>query len=285
MTQDAAEHLQALGFTDYEARAYIALLQAGPLTGYQLARASGIPRPNVYPVIDRLERRGAIARVEGRDAPKYAALPWEDMLGGLSADVEGHLAGARDALQRLEVEPSATYAWNLQGYESILARAEALVGSAQRRVAVGLWSTEARRLAPALAGAAGRGVEFTTLCLEGCPEECGGCRGDVFRYSLAGPGADRWLVVVIDDEQLLLAHILSSGGASGVVTRQESLVAIAAQYLRNTIAAAEIVRSLGGRLMELLDDRARAALEGGSLASPGGAWAEQFVAAVSRASR
>ena len=45
--------LERLGFTEYEARAYLTLLGRNPLTGYELAKLSGIPRPNVYPVLDR----------------------------------------------------------------------------------------------------------------------------------------------------------------------------------------------------------------------------------------
>lgn len=33
-----------IGFTEYEAKAYIALLRLGPATGYQIAKESGVPR-------------------------------------------------------------------------------------------------------------------------------------------------------------------------------------------------------------------------------------------------
>ena len=41
---DVVELLQQLNFSEYEARAYIALLQHNPLNGYALAKESGIPR-------------------------------------------------------------------------------------------------------------------------------------------------------------------------------------------------------------------------------------------------
>jgi hypothetical protein len=49
---DAIALLQDLGFTEQEARAYQALLQHNPVTGYELAKVSGIPRPNTYPVLE-----------------------------------------------------------------------------------------------------------------------------------------------------------------------------------------------------------------------------------------
>ena len=55
---DTITLLQDLGFTEKEARAYRALLQHDPVSGYELAKVSGILRPNIYPVLQKLEARG-----------------------------------------------------------------------------------------------------------------------------------------------------------------------------------------------------------------------------------
>ena len=57
--------LTNLGFSDYEARAYVALLQRNPANGYELAKRSEVPRGNVYAVLQKLEDRGRVAD-EGR---------------------------------------------------------------------------------------------------------------------------------------------------------------------------------------------------------------------------
>jgi HTH-type transcriptional regulator, sugar sensing transcriptional regulator len=51
--------LTALGFTEYEAKVYLALLREHPATGYQLGKQAGIPRPMVYEALGRLHARGA----------------------------------------------------------------------------------------------------------------------------------------------------------------------------------------------------------------------------------
>ena len=49
--KDTAQVLQRLGFGDYEARAYTALLQRSPMTGYEIAKhsrdfgAPAVPEP------------------------------------------------------------------------------------------------------------------------------------------------------------------------------------------------------------------------------------------------
>ncbi len=63
---EATTLLQELGFGDYEARAYVALLQRSPINGYELAKASGVPRANIYAVLQKLAERGAVVRVDCR---------------------------------------------------------------------------------------------------------------------------------------------------------------------------------------------------------------------------
>jgi hypothetical protein len=285
-TTEAVNHLQAVGFTEYEARAYATLVQRGPLTGYQLAKASGIPRPNVYAVIDRLERRGAVSAIATRDGQQYAALGAPEMLTRVSTTIQSHLDAAHEALDRLgsAPDPAAQYVWNIQGYDAALARAETLVDSTQRRLVVGTWSQESARLATAIANAQVRGVEITTLCVQGCEQECGNCRGEIFRYPVASRSS-RWLILVGDDLDLMVVEIPPSGEASAAHTSLPVFVQMAGQYLRTTIAAAEIVRSLGAKLPAILDRRAARALESTGLAINNQSWLQQLVAAVKRPGR
>lgn len=272
--------LQSLGFSEYEAKAYVTLLQRGSLTGYQLAKASGVPRPNVYPVLDRLAERGAVVRVQAKRGVRCSALPAEEMLARLSRSVETQVAEARSALAELETAASAEYVWNVQGYEAVLAQAEAVVDGAKDLLLVGVWVEESRRLGEAFARAQARGVEVSTLCIQGCPDECGGCRGRVYRYPLAADAKARWLVLVADDGQLLAGQVMEDGRATAAETTLEVLVSAGAQYLRNAIAAAEIVRSLGPRLSELLDPQALEAVRGAGLASGGASWFDRMLVAV-----
>ena len=67
MSQDPIDGLVKIGFSEYEAKAYVALLRENPITGYQLAKLSGVPRSMIYEVLSKLVLRGAamILRKEG----------------------------------------------------------------------------------------------------------------------------------------------------------------------------------------------------------------------------
>src|SRR5262245_58508429 len=76
-TPDLRASLQELGFTDYEARAYLALAGAYPATAYEVAKLAGLPRANVYSVLRTLELRGAIQKV-AQDPVRYAPYKPDD---------------------------------------------------------------------------------------------------------------------------------------------------------------------------------------------------------------
>ena len=77
---EVAALLRGLGFSEYEARAYVALLQHSPLNGYELAKASGVPRADIYSVLQKLEDRGAIVRLDTEAGTRYAPVPARDVI-------------------------------------------------------------------------------------------------------------------------------------------------------------------------------------------------------------
>ncbi|HEY7268649.1 MAG TPA: helix-turn-helix domain-containing protein, partial [Dehalococcoidia bacterium] len=272
--QAAITELSGLGFSESEARAYTQLLISGPATGYQLAREAGIARPNIYPILDRLEARGAIIRIETEGGgSRYEALPVARMLERIAGETRRRLSGAEAAFASLQSRSQASESvWNLVGRAAVLSRARELIDAASDSLLAGLWATEAEELGDALAAAVARGVRVTTLCIQGCVDECGGCAGDVYRYAVEGAGSRRSLILAARNAGLLVAQIDAADGLRGVVTNLEVMNGLASGYLRNAIAAAEIVRSLGPDLASLVDAPARRAIEGAGLAADGRSW-------------
>jgi hypothetical protein len=282
MTTNAASELEALGFTEYEARAYLALLRGGAQTGYQVAKASGIPRPNIYPVLARLVQRGAVNKVDAKGADRYTALPSEQMLRNVERSFFVQAQRARETMAQLEESRTDEQIWNIDGYEQVLDRARLLIDGATRRLLVGVWSNESARISDSIANAERRGVEVTTLCAQGCPQECGGCTGRLYRYDLEENLAPRTLIVVRDQEELVAGQCYEDGSARGATTRMPAFVSLATQSLENTIAVAEIARSLGPRLLRLLDADARLALERTGVRIDETSWLDRLIKPAGR---
>jgi hypothetical protein len=92
-------------------------------------------------------------------------------------------------------------------------------------------------------------------------------------------------MVVADDRELLMGEISPGGDAQAAHTTLPMIVAVASQYLRNTIASAEIVRSLGPKLPKLLDHEAARALNSAGLAGDSESWFKQLLATVRQGRR
>ncbi len=257
---DAAAVLEQLGFGEYEARAYVALLQHGAVTGYELAKVSGIPRPNIYGVLQKLEERAAVVRVDTPDAIRYAPVPVDELLERMGNRFQATIGTARGLLAALGgvVEPTAV--WNVRDYPTVLEHARGMIDRAEAGLVVAVCPTEALALQDAIADAEARAVKLTTLCLAGCPEPCGGCRGDLYRYRTLPTPDRRWLVVVPDGVEVLAGEIHAPGEATAVRTRQPLLVELASWFIRHTIALAALAATLGDQLESSLGPQARATL-------------------------
>ena len=75
--------LSELGFTEYEAKVYLALLDESPATGYQISKQAGVPRSMVYEALGRLKGRGAVLETPDERATLYRPLPPDVLLAAL----------------------------------------------------------------------------------------------------------------------------------------------------------------------------------------------------------
>jgi sugar-specific transcriptional regulator TrmB len=256
--------MQKLGFSRYEAQAYVALLRKNPMNGYELAKASGIPRPNIYPVLRKLEEAGAVLRLETPGGARYEPVAAEELLSTMKHRYQHSIDEAAEGLRELVCPAEGESVLNLRGYAPLIEQARALIERSKDQLLLSIWPQEAVLLRETIAQAQARGVRITTLCLRGCPQPCPACQGDVFRYAIA-PGQDaRWLVLVADESELLAGEIPSGGedetSTGAVRTRQPMLVNLTGSYIQNSIALASILSGLGSQVEQGLDARSLAAI-------------------------
>jgi predicted transcriptional regulator len=253
--------LQVLGFGDYEARAYLALVKRSPLNGYELAKASGVPRANIYAVLERLSARRAVVRVDEPAGSRYAPVPPAELLRRLGGEFQAVAEETSRALEALSAAAEHEAVWNLRGYAAVLDQARTAIRAAQRSLLVAIRPEEARALRDDLAAAHARGVDVTTLCMAACAQECGNCEGRVYRYHVASSDGARRLVVVPDGAEVLAGEVLPDDEASAVKTRQRLLVDVSSAYIRHSIALATVVEDLGDRLDTMISPHTRAVLD------------------------
>ncbi len=254
--QGAVTTLQRVGFGEYEARAYVALLRKPNLNGYEVAKESGVPRANIYSILRKLVERGALLTVTGKGGPRYTPVDPRTLLGRIESEQRSAIVATRDSLASLETSAQSDEVLTARGYSALVDHARSALDDATRDVVLALFPSEAAQLEKEIASAEERGVAVTVLCLNACPADCGFCLGHAYRYRVAPVGNARWFLSVADGEALVAGQIDASG-ATALLTRQPMLVELTGAYIRQSIALASIIEDLGPELQRPLKSRTR----------------------------
>ena len=84
------EILKEVGLTDHESDIYIALLQYGQISAYELAEKTGLYRQAIYDVLNRLIEKGFVSSVKESKSQLYKAANPELILEYLNEKVENY---------------------------------------------------------------------------------------------------------------------------------------------------------------------------------------------------
>ncbi len=123
--------LKNLGLTDKEIDIYLAGLKLGPTTAQHLADASGVKRPTVYFIIDRLKKRGLINQSFLKRKKFFAMAPPEKLVRFIEEEkikLKKKEQGINKIIADLEVMASKSeFASDIKIYEGYDATMEALI--------------------------------------------------------------------------------------------------------------------------------------------------------------
>lgn len=251
LIQDIAEELRGIGFTEYEAQAYIALLQENPATAYQVGKQTGLPRANVYAALDNLAKKGAVQPVT-ENPVRYAPVEPGELFRQLVQQLDAQCRRAADKLSRLGRQNGVEHVWSIRGSETIRAKISAMIDASTSHVWIKAHEELVRPHRDALRRAAERGVQIV-LILFGNPAVAA-------EYPFPPPsrvlmhegngievGLGHTLVTVaIDFQEALTANTGQDG--FGAHTRSLPVVNLAESLIRHEIYVAEIFAQFGQQI-------------------------------------
>lgn len=257
MSGDPIEQLVKIGFSEYEAKAYIALLRENPITGYQLSKLSGVPRSMIYEVLGKLTARGAAMTLYREGGTKYAPVPADEFLDQLHREHEDAISMLKDELATLDATSDLDYVWSIEGRENIMAKVEEMIAQAQRRIYVSLLAETFPAIKPALQEAIARGVRVVVYSTS--PLDLPGGR------VIASPVPEQayehieglWLVLVIDGEEVLIGELLDEHRARASWTGSPLFVFVAEHHLRTDLYLPRVLALLGDKAGELIEEEDR----------------------------
>ncbi|MCF8068046.1 MAG: TrmB family transcriptional regulator [Desulfobacterales bacterium] len=154
-TQLYSGKLTELGFSNYEASCYTALVSHHPANGSQLSKHSGIARSRIYDVLRNLTRKGLVFEIE---QGLYVPLPAEELQKRLRSRFETNLNELENEFQAESRKPNYDYLLSIKGYNNVMAKAKELIRSAKQEIYIRMFPDEAIHLDTDLGKASKRGV-------------------------------------------------------------------------------------------------------------------------------
>jgi sugar-specific transcriptional regulator TrmB len=246
--------LTQIGFTEYEAKVYLALLHENPVTGYQISKKAGIPRSMVYEALGRLSRRGAVLEtVDGR-ATLYRPMRPDVLLDRLHQEHQQLMSGLHQGLVDLYNAPVESHVWSITGRRPTITYATQMIREAAEELYLVLSDTDLEDLTDSIIKAGERGVEICAL-LTGEGEL--GCGQVAYHPPLESEVQEltHTLLVIADRREALIAS--SNHETSATITGNRHLIMIARQFVWMELFAQRIYARLGPDLLERLDPEDR----------------------------
>lgn len=207
------ERLQTFGFTQYEARSYVTLVEHGKLNAYQVSKTSGIPRARIYETLDGLANRGIVMVEEDNEGNKsYIALPVDVLLDQIGKQWQESFNGVQQELKWLETrQPTPnTYVATVKGQENILAFCRILLRRAKQQVTISMWAPMYNELLPEF-----EEIVKSGLHLKGIVFNTDSPIGELYPHRMnkymASIVDERWFVMSVDGKELLYGHSAEQG--------------------------------------------------------------------------
>jgi len=165
LVEETTSVLESLGFTEYEARCFVALTRLGQGTAREVAEVAGVPRPRVYDSVEQLQERG-LADVQDAQPRRFRAADPHDAVETVRREYGRRLDRLDGLLPRLRSPRSREESagmWVVEGNEAVSDRLAALAADATEEllVVVAVPALLTDEFVDELGAAADRGVSIT----------------------------------------------------------------------------------------------------------------------------
>ena len=245
--------IQKLGFSQYESKAYIALLQHSPVTGYELSKRSGVPRSMIYEVINKLNDKGALYMIPA-DPMKYSPVPAQKLLARIRNNIDGPLNFLESSLLNLEQLREVDVVSHINGTELVTAEILSLIDETKSELWLSVWHPQAAKLAGKVKQAESRKVNVLSMifgdknCTLGSTFHHDYMTAEVVKERIGG----RLTTIARDKEAAIIANFVNDEIAWAVKTTDPALVLIATEFIRHDIMIEAITRHFGPEKLDQL---------------------------------
>ncbi len=260
---DIISSFEKLGLSSNEAKVYLALLENHPITGYQLSKNSGILRPVVYEMLNRLVEKGG-ARIIKSNPDTYIPVEIDEFLKNIESDFTDAKKNIAGTLRNFLIVDNTDFFWNIIGKKNIINSVIKMIENAEKDIYVSVQNQE--------------NLDYLLSILEEKFQK--GIHVDIFSYySLETKGItlysfkletnirmdeipDSYVSVCVDGKECILMNMNDEKNAKAVYSRNDSLVLLIQKSIIQSIYQYRLWTYLGtDKLKALIFDEDRKLLE------------------------
>ncbi len=247
--------LTQLGLSEYEAKAYVALLRESPASAYEIAKNSGIPTSKIYEVIRRLESRGMTQTIHGEDQKKlFIPVSPDEFTQSFKTAVEENLRSLEAELAGLKVGIDTAYIWHIRDYEGLILRAKRMLDTAQETLQIILWPEEMEVLRDNIYNAERRRICMAVVHYGATSARLKQLYRHPVEETIYSHRNIRGLFLVVDSKEVLTGRI-DKKDTEAIWSMNECLVMMVEDYIRHDIYFMKVVERFDPLLRERFGER------------------------------
>ncbi|MCP3898366.1 MAG: TrmB family transcriptional regulator [Desulfobacteraceae bacterium] len=229
------DDMKKLGFSEYECKAYLTLLEDYPLNGYALSKNSGIPRSRIYEVLKNLIAKQMVFEQTEEKNKLYYPMEPDIFIKNLKENYQTMFSNISQYTGKLyKTERQDDKLVVIKGRQNIISFLSLLIKGAEKRIALSIWDEEIKEISSELDSALKRGVMLRGIYFgESIPYNTLVPHRRIKRYM--AEKKQRYVSIIIDNAHAI-SGVVSKGEDSKVTwTKDEGFIEITEDYIAHDL--------------------------------------------------
>jgi sugar-specific transcriptional regulator TrmB len=243
-------NLLDLGFSEYEAKAYTALIGNNPATAYQLSKLSRIPSSKIYEVLSRLIDKGAVFILEDKNIKQYIPINTEEFIENRKGRLETTIKELKEDFKNISYKSEVSYIWNLHDYDYLIDKTERMIMKARRSLLISTWHQEMIRLSDALKKKESTGIPVSIVHFGEVKINIGRIFQHPIEDTIYSEKGGRGFAIVADSASALMGTVFEDQIVEGAWSTNKGFVTLAEDYIKHDIYIMKIVKRFDKALIK-----------------------------------
>lgn len=246
--------LKQNGFTEYESKIYISLLESHPANGNMIALSSGVPGPKVYENLRRMQEKGYVYFVSGGDksnTTRYSPVPYQKLLKIFEEDFFENYNLLEKEFKTIEASGDQEWMelFHIDGYEPSIQAIKEEINRAENQILFSGWSKDITVIYEHLVNAHKRGVKIVSIIFDDYTQKLPWVNIKHIALESSKQRHAGELNIVFDERKVIIVEALTDSEYS-VVSSHQSLINVTVNYIRHDIYVNQILYDFKSTLKE-----------------------------------